>query len=333
MNKVSKFILWIVLLIGVSLIIHLTAPQLTVTEHTATTEKGLQLELPIDCDYGRDCFIQNYFDHDPSPQCRDFQGGSLCYDGHTGTDFRISWADYVKGVPVLAAADGVVLNIRNTEPDIDVRQRQSSVKGKEAGNGVVIDHGDGYHTQYSHLKRGSIKVKPGDRVTASQPIGLVGLSGQTEFPHLELAVRLDKKSLCPFAPDDLWSDEADRELKYLPTGPLAAGFSIERPKLPDVLRKIRQPEIIESNSPIMIFWASFYGTQKDDLIHLEMIAPDGKTMTQKTSAMPKAQAQRLQYIGKRQRTGQWPSGVYTGRCSLTRNGNELFNLERRITVP
>ena len=297
------------------------------------TVAAFQLEMPLDCDYGQDCFIQNYFDHDPTPQCRDFQGGSLCYDGHTGTDFRVSWADYVKGVPVLAAAEGVVLNVRNAEPDIDVRQRQSSIKGKEAGNGVVIDHGNGYRTQYSHLKRGSVKVGPGDRVLAGQPIGLVGLSGQTEFPHLEMAVRRNNEPICPFAPPDLWSEDADKKLRYIPTGLLQAGFSTDKPKLPDVLRRISESETHPPDSPIMIFWVSLFGTRKDDQMHLKMVGPDGKTMAENTASMPRDQAQLLQFIGQRLRTGQWPSGVYRGYCTLTRSGCEILSIERRIAVP
>jgi murein DD-endopeptidase MepM/ murein hydrolase activator NlpD len=46
-------------------------------------------------------------------------------------------------------------------------------------------------------------------------LGLIGQSGQAEFPHLHMSVRQDGKELDPFAPalttcgstgDDLWSD-------------------------------------------------------------------------------------------------------------------------------
>src|SRR5262249_35663984 len=55
----------------------------------ATTATAFELGLPIDCEVGRSCVIQNYVDHDPSPNARDYQCGTLTYDGHNGTDFRL----------------------------------------------------------------------------------------------------------------------------------------------------------------------------------------------------------------------------------------------------
>ena len=48
-----------------------------------------RLVLPLLCEVGHTCFIQNYVDADPSPAARDYQCGTLTYDGHNGTDFRI----------------------------------------------------------------------------------------------------------------------------------------------------------------------------------------------------------------------------------------------------
>ena len=48
---------------------------------------ALELRLPIRCDVGATCEIQNYVDLDPSPKARDYQCGSRTYDGHKGIDF------------------------------------------------------------------------------------------------------------------------------------------------------------------------------------------------------------------------------------------------------
>ena len=53
------------------------------------TAHAIELELPIDCEIGRTCAIQQYADHDPSPKSRDYQYGTLTYDTHNGTDFRL----------------------------------------------------------------------------------------------------------------------------------------------------------------------------------------------------------------------------------------------------
>ena len=75
---------------------------------------SFELGLPIDCDVGRTCFIQNYVDHDSSPAARDYTCGHETYDGHDGTDFRLpSMIEERAGVAVHAAADGQVLRTRD----------------------------------------------------------------------------------------------------------------------------------------------------------------------------------------------------------------------------
>jgi hypothetical protein len=53
------------------------------------------------------------------------------------------------------------------------------------GNVVVIDHGDGEFSVYSHLKHGSVRVKMGDHVKQGEKIAEVGNSGDTQFARLE----------------------------------------------------------------------------------------------------------------------------------------------------
>lgn len=52
------------------------------------------------------------------------------------------------------------------------------------GNYVVIDHGNGEYSQIGHLKQGSVRVKPGQKVTAGQVIAEAGASGTSLFPHV-----------------------------------------------------------------------------------------------------------------------------------------------------
>src|SRR5882672_4030756 len=68
---------------------------------------AIELGLPLDCEIGPTCLVQNYVDHDQSGGASDYQCGALTYDGHDGTDFRVpTLAMQRGGVDVLAVADG-----------------------------------------------------------------------------------------------------------------------------------------------------------------------------------------------------------------------------------
>ena len=48
---------------------------------TSAAAEPISLDLPVRCELGRDCFVQNYVDHDPTRQARDYQCGTRTYDG------------------------------------------------------------------------------------------------------------------------------------------------------------------------------------------------------------------------------------------------------------
>ncbi|MCH8001578.1 MAG: M23 family metallopeptidase, partial [Proteobacteria bacterium] len=153
-----------------------------------------QLELPVDCQIGAACVVQNYVDQDPGPGARDHTCGPLSYDGHKGTDIRVAGRpEMAAGVAVLAAAPGVVRALRDGEAD-----RAASQAGPDAGNAVVLDHGSGWESQYSHLRQGSVAVVTGQRVAAGTRLGLIGWSGRAEFPHVEFALRHRGRAIDPF---------------------------------------------------------------------------------------------------------------------------------------
>lgn len=62
------------------------------------------------------------------------------------------------------------------------------------GNHIVLAHGDDTYTTYAHLKKGSIRVRPGQRVDAREIIAACGNSGNSTEPHLHFQVQ-DRSSL------------------------------------------------------------------------------------------------------------------------------------------
>jgi hypothetical protein len=110
------------------------------------------LALPVKCELGATCFVQNYVDHDPSEKVSDFQCGGRTYNGHDGTDIRLPDLEVQKnGVEVLAAATGRIMQVRDGMDDVSIRVAgKNSIAGKECGNGVVMDRAGLEHAILSH---------------------------------------------------------------------------------------------------------------------------------------------------------------------------------------
>jgi murein DD-endopeptidase MepM/ murein hydrolase activator NlpD len=64
-----------------------------------------------------------------------------------------------------------------------------ALKGRECGNGVVVDHGQRWETQYCHMRQGSVRVSVGPTVERGTSLGDVGFSGLADTAHLHLTVR------------------------------------------------------------------------------------------------------------------------------------------------
>ena len=301
----------------------------------AAADPDFRLGLPVDCEMGRVCVVQNYVDQDPGPAARDHTCGPLAYDGHGGTDIRVpSLVEMREGVAVLAAADGKVKATRDGMADVSIRDiDQAEIEGRKAGNGVVVVHPGGWETQYSHLLKGSVTVRPGDPVTRGQVLGLIGLSGHTEFPHVEFSVRREGKTLDPFtgqAPGSgcgrpgrsLWSEAAAAQLAYRPGGLLLAGFAARKPALEGVLKGEFRRDSLTAAAPALVFWAVSWGLRGGDEEVLVITRPDGSELLRAETEVPRDKAQWFRFGGKKRPPEGWAPGLYRADYRVLRRDPE-----------
>jgi len=94
---------------------------------------------------------------------------------HSGTDFRAP-----TGTKIKAINDGVV---------VVASERYYS------GNAVIIDHGEGVYSSYSHLSK--ITVKIGEQIKQGEKLGLSGATGRVTGPHLHFSIIIDSKKIDP----------------------------------------------------------------------------------------------------------------------------------------
>jgi Peptidase family M23 len=311
------------------------------TGSAAQDEQPLRLALPLDCKFGETCFIQQYLDHDPSPGMKDYRCGAMTYDGHDGVDLRVpTMAAQQKGVSVLAAAAGIIKSVRDGIADVNVRViGLGSVAGRECGNGVVITHDGGWETQYCHLAKGSVRLQDGQRVEAGTPLGLVGLSGQTEFPHLHFSVRHNGKTVDPFAAGaadaceashPLWSDTAEDALAYHSPSVINFGFADEPLSVADVELGRTNDMLPTAASPALVAFIRAIGLKAADVQTFTLKGPAGDVIAHsETPPLDSNMAERFMFVGKRKLTAEWPRGTYEAEFAILRNGTTA--LSRRFS--
>ena len=118
---------------------------------------------------------------------------------HQGVDYAMA-----EGSSVFATADGTV--------------REVSDKNSTMGKTIVIDHGNGYRTSYSHLL--STLVRRGQKVQRGDVIALSGNSGLSLAPHLHYEVRYNDLRVDPihYFCMELSPDEYQRIVRIAQSG-------------------------------------------------------------------------------------------------------------------
>lgn len=306
--------------------------------------------LPLACPAGMTCPVQNYFDRDGGPGVLDFACGGMTYDGHDGTDFRLpTVAAMEAGVPVVAAAAGTVLRMRDgieNHDGSDAAIAASVSDGKECGNGLVVDLGGGWETQYCHLSPGLL-VKEGDTVAVGQPLGTVGMTGAAAFPHVHFEVRHDSVPLDPFRadpgagcgtapdaapPDALWAPDTADALTYESPRLLNAGFAAG----PVTMAGIEAGTAAGSpgaDAPALVFFARSIGLKGGDVQTIRLVGPNGTVIAEQTAdPLDRDKAQWMLFTGRKRRDAVWPPGEYRGELIVERGGTTVLKAGQSLVI-
>jgi Peptidase family M23 len=316
--------------------------------HPAAAGPLEELILPIACTPGTDCWVLKHVDHDPGPGARDYMCGALTGDGHKGTDIALrDLSAMAAGVEVRAAAGGVVDALRDDMADVSVDQiGRAAIAGKECGNGIRLAHGDGWTTWYCHLRRGSLMIKQGDRVVEGQPLALVGLSGDTSFPHLHFDVRHRDRPIDPFVgvvpaadcgpgAQSLWAPMVGAALRYQPILLTDAGFATAAPQKEDVRQGWHRLPALPVTSPALVLWVEAYWVQPGDQVTFRLRGPDGGNVVDHVMELDQDQQRWLGFAGAPRPGTGWPTGTYAGEVTLERmtaDGARRVTLERSVDL-
>lgn len=299
------------------------------TEPSTTADtvdaSGMAFQFPLDCTYDVDCWTARYMDRGKDRRKQDFQCNAATQDKHKGTDFVIADLPSMRdGVAVLAAADGTVLRRRDGVEDISARGRdRSTFDGINCGNAVIIDHGNGWETQYCHLRRGSIRPSGGETVKAGDIIGMVGLSGETEYPHLHFMVRKDDLDLDPYdggvfeqdckaGDGSLWAETPRYDTMTL----LPVYFTAAQPSNETVWEG-GQAEL-PADIPALILTGRAFHASEADKWYFTITAPDGSVFFEDRFMINQDKQFYYRFGGKRAPEGGFMPGVWQGEVRVVR---------------
>jgi hypothetical protein len=313
----------------------------------AEPERVPSLALPIQCEPGKTCWIVTHVDRDPSQGIRDYMCGRATYDGHKGVDFAVRDMRAVrKGVSVVAAVSGVVVGRRDGMRDVPVSNKDA-VKDRECGNGVYVRSPGGWSIKYCHMRRGSIAVEKGDKVKTGQHLGMVGLSGKTNFPHLHLEVLHGKKVIDPFTGPPpasrcgpgkhaLWKPEVLAALPYRSVQLNNAGFAATRPKTSTAREGLLNESVLPRQAPVLFLWLDVFRSRPGDRLHMRILDPDGEPILDYDTDIKQAKDRFIYFAGLKRKAGRWDAGTYVGVIRLIRaegpGGREDYTIKRQVIL-
>ncbi|MCS6985462.1 MAG: M23 family metallopeptidase [Leptospiraceae bacterium] len=199
--------------------------------------------------------------------CRDYRGQRLTYDEHNGVDFVCP-----PGTPICAAAAGHVVYIRR--------------RFLRGGTTLIIDHGYGLVTHYTHIARPLKKI--GDFVRTGEEIAISGAQGMdmTLFfpwipPHLHFTVFFQGRPVDPFlAPQEedrpgTWARRNDpRPQQVVPKEPEPPFSEVNEEVIAILWDKVSDGEIRREMEQVRGNNHALAALLEDSLLHDELLWPE-----------------------------------------------------------
>lgn len=305
------------------------------------------LVWPVDCSLGSDCWIARYVDRGAGDTVADYACGVRSENAHKGTDITLSDVSVMRrGVNVLAAAPGRISGRRDGVADkaLVTKEDRAAIKGRECGNGVVIQHEGGWETQYCHMAEGSLTRRQGETVEAGDVLGRVGLSGATEYPHLHFMLR-DRREpsnpqiVDPFdggvfekgcgaagAPLSHWRED----IEYHPVALLPPRLVATELTRTTMWRS--QPPELSASSPALLLQARSFHTRTGDVLRFTLVQPDGRVRLQSDRTIERGYQVARPFVGVRGPSGGFMLGTWRGSVELVREGESLGKTSVEVQI-
>ena len=192
-----------------------------------------------------------------------------------------------------------------------------------------------------------MNVSKGQEIAAGERIGRMGMSGDTDFPHLSFTLRRDKQTVDPFIGSEgftqcgqgeqqLWAVVDDPILAYVKPEITQGGYTELRPSLSGPLPEhADEIQVYSRQARAIYLWADFGGLRPGDEIWFRIHGPDGEPMFQHKKPIKSHFFADRHYIEFLKRTQIWPDGEYRGTVTLRRQqGSKIkdISIERVVEM-
>jgi murein DD-endopeptidase MepM/ murein hydrolase activator NlpD len=250
---------------------------------TRATNLPQKLSPVVEGTAGVDWRVMNFADLDPRPGfLRDYRGGKFTYDtptfGHDAIDIGLAdFSEADEGMPVLAAADGIVEAINDGAFD----RNKGFAYPEPPANYVIINLGNGWRAKYWHLRRDSVSVKVGDSIGAGDFLGWTGSSGFSTGPHVHFELTYKNHPVeTMLDPATFWVTPPQYPADYRHV--IKSGFSSN---VPTASEWAEQPQDIRTFKPgnRLSFWVIAGAMMPGDTRTVRLQRPNGSLFLDQTS--------------------------------------------------